>query len=337
MATKDLDRQFLTSSVHDATASQLRDFLTSRSFCRPTTRKLYTSFVRSFGRHVQERPIDGASCTAYLQHLRDRGVANATLHNAYRHLKTLCRWLVEHDRIAQNPFVGKGRVPVIRVELTWQRTLPESAVIQLLATTYKVPRWKRERRTTRAQWWPEGPLAREALQGRALVLLLVDSAMRAGEICKLRCDDVRQWQLVVDGKGGHKGPGLMTPLTRETLVELAGDRDDSDPLFRNWVGGRCTVGTLRSILVRLARRAGVRLPPRPLHSFRHYAAREWLRNKVSDQAIQQMMRHKDITTTQLYTKLPPDQLAELHAEASPVARLLAAAQHAVTDTTSDLS
>ncbi len=117
----------------------------------------------------------------------------------------------------------------------------------------------------------------------------------------------------------------MTDLTRATLHQLAGDRDDDAPLFRNWTGERCTVDALRSILQRVARRANVRLPPRPLHSFRHYAAREWLRNKLGDQAIQQMMRHKDITTTQLYTKLPPDQLAELHAEASPIARLVAAA------------
>ncbi len=326
MTTKDLDRQFLTSSVHDTTANQLHDFLASRSFCRPATRKLYASFVRNVGRWMGDRAISVDTCTAYLQHLRDRGVANATLLNAYRHLKTLCRWLHEQDRIARNPFVGKGRVPVVRTETTWQRTLPESAVIHLLATTYERPDWKLDRCTTRTQWRPDGPLAREALQGRALVVLLVDSAMRAGEICKLSCGDVRQWHVVVDGKGGHKGPGLMTPLTRETLVELAGARDDGDPLFRNWNGGRCTVGTLRSMLWRLARRANVRLPPRPVHSFRHYAAREWLRNKVGDQAIQQMMRHKDISTTQLYTKLPPDQLAELHAEASPIARLVAAAR-----------
>ena len=150
MTTKDLDRQFLTSLVHDTTAKQLHDFLASPRFCRPTMRKLYTSFVRNFGRYVRERPIDAASCSAYLQQLRDRGVANATLHNAYRNLKMLCRWLVEHDRIEQNPFVGKGRVPAVRTETTWQRTLSEPAVIQLLTTTYEIPDWKLDRCTTRA-------------------------------------------------------------------------------------------------------------------------------------------------------------------------------------------
>jgi site-specific recombinase XerD len=69
----------------------------------------------------------------------------------------------------------------------------------------------------------------------------------------------------------------------------------------------------------------VDLPPRPLHAFRHYAAREWLKAGLEDLAIQQLMRHSQLSTTAIYTQLDDDELAELHAQASPVNRLLASA------------
>ena len=38
-----------------------------------------------------------------------------------------------------------------------------------------------------------------------------------------------------------------------------------------------------------------------LHAFRHYAARKWVKARILDLAIRQLMRHADLTTTQIYT------------------------------------
>ncbi len=164
-------------------------------------------------------------------------------------------------------------------------------------------------------------MEREELQDQALVLLAVDSALRAGRsaCCRAaRCGS----SLLVESKGGHWDPAFISPATRAILWELAHGRPDEDPLFRDWNGQRCSVAALRGILVRLARRAGVKLPPRPLHAFRHYAAREWLKANLEDLAIQQLMRHAQLSTTAIYTQLDEDELAALHANAGVIPRLL---------------
>jgi site-specific recombinase XerD len=106
------------------------------------------------------------------------------------------------------------------------------------------------------------------------------------------------------------------------LLELAGDRADDAPLFRDWNNRPCSTRGLRGILQRLARRAAVELPERPLHAFRHYAARQWVKAKVPDLVIRQLMRHEALSTTQIYTELSAEELAELHAEASAIPQLL---------------
>ena len=82
------------------------------------------------------------------------------------------------------------------------------------------------------------------MQGRALVLLAVDSALPAGEICALTCGQIRAPRLLVESKGGHVDAAFVSASTRAVLWELAHRRPDDDPLFRNWDGERCTVAAL---------------------------------------------------------------------------------------------
>lgn len=94
--------------------------------------------------------------------------------------------------------------------------------------------------------------------------------------------------------------------------------------FTDWFGKRAQPRTLRSLLYRLAGRAGIELPARPLHAFRHYAAQAWVKAGLNDLTIQQLMRHEQITTTQIYTRAVAHDpaLAAIHERASPVAHLL---------------
>lgn len=307
-------------------------FLESRqATCRAETIATYRQCVTAFAAWLDGRPIAPGVVRTYLIGLKTRGLADETQHNHYRQLKTLCRWLVDEGLLDRDPFSGRGRVLPPRQRRRRRQTYSEADVVALLRATGPVV-WKRGRRTTRQQWQPGGPLAREAPQGRALVLLLVDSALRAAEVCALSCGQVRKSVLVIVGKGGHEGVAFITPETRAALRELAGQRADDAPLFRNWDGNRCTPRDLRTLLRRLADRAGVTLPPRPLHAFRHYAAQQWVKAKVPDLAIQQLMRHADLQTTQIYTRnAPPELLAALHAGASRIAAILEAAGLAVND------
>lgn len=306
--------------------TQIDAFLTGRTDrCQPNTLATYRHYLQHYARWVGARsPYAAATIRGYIA-VRQPVDRNDTLRNRVRFLRLLCAWLVEVGELEYSPFEGRDRVRTPVRKRARRDVYTEDEVVALLRATGPA-QWKlAERVSNRRQWTPNGPLEREALQGRALVLLLVDSALRAAEAASLTCGAIRAALLDVRSKGGHLDKAFVSAETRAALLELAGDRADEAPLFRDWNNRPCSTRGLRGILQRLARRAAVELPERPLHAFRHYAARQWVKAKVPDLVIRQLMRHESLTTTQIYTELSPEELAKLHAEASTIPHLLAQA------------
>jgi site-specific recombinase XerD len=301
-------------------------FLESRQHsCCPSTLATYRQCLEAFGAWLGARVLDAGVIDAYLDTLKARKLASDSQRNAYRMLKTYCRWLVEYDLLDRDPFVGRCKVTTPALKRNRRKIYNETEIVTLLQAEEPIAANKRNVDVWRTRWSADGPYAREQAQGQALVLLAVDSALRAGEICALTCDQIRKPRLLVVSKGGHLDAAFITASTRAVLLELAYGRPDEAPLFRNWDGERCSVAALRGLLQRLAKRASVKLPPRPLHAFRHYAARQWLKSGLEDLTIRQLMRHSQLSTTAVYTQLDEDELDALHEQASPIARLMAAA------------
>jgi len=302
-------------------------FLASRpDTCNARTCATYAHYVRPFAAWLANRPISAAMIGAYLAQRRAAQKSSATLGNDYRMLKTMCRWLIEQGLLDPDPFVGPGRVRPPAAKRKRRRTYTEADIVKLLAATFVQAANKRNPALPRQRWAPGGPYAREALQARTLILLLCDSALRAAEVAALTCGQARADEFIVLSKGGHLDAAFISDSTRAALHDLAGQRPDHDPLFRDWHGRACTTRAIRGLVERLARRAGVALPDRHVHAFRHWAARQWVKAKLNDLTIRQLMRHASLATTRIYTDLDAAELAALHADASPMARLLAAAE-----------
>lgn len=317
-------------SKSDSPAALIAAFLDSRAdTCNPASCATYRAYLQPFVTWLGDRSLSSMAISGYLADMRARKLSAPTVGGAFRMLKTCCRWLVEQDLLDRDPFVGAGRVKPAPHKRRRRRVYTPEQVITLLTTSAE---WIAERQAI-LTWWPsENPyFLRDARQSRALILLLCDSALRAAEVCALSCGQVRDVEFIVLGKGGHEDEAFMSPLTRAALLDLAGERADDDPLFRDKFLKRCTTRALRACLRHLAARAGVPLVPRPLHAFRHLAAREWLKSGLGDLTIQQLMRHANLATTRLYTDLSPAELAELHGKASPIARWVKAAAAAASD------
>jgi site-specific recombinase XerC len=317
----------LPARLMDQAADSIGAFLVSReATCNDKTMQTYGYYLRPFVRWLAGRPVSAALISAYLLERRRDRKRDDTLANTYRILKTWCRWMVAEGQLATDPFSGPGRVKPQARRRKRRRVYSDSEIVALLRATFVQAANKRRPELKRRRWADDGPYMREALQARALVLLLSDSALRAEEAARLTCGQVRAEEFLILGKGGHVDAAFVGATTRRALLELAAGREDECPLFRDWRGKACTTRAIRGILTRLSARAGVVLPPRPLHAFRHYAARQWVKAKIPDLAIRQLMRHSDLATTRIYTELDAAELAELHADASPIARLLAEAQ-----------
>jgi integrase len=220
--------------------------------CGPRTLALYRHILSRVERQLGGRPPDAASVAAYLRQYR--AAAPDTQRNIYRALKAYCRWLVDAGHLAADPFAGPLGVARPRLPRRRRATSTEADILALL--TAAAPRAGQRRR-----WAADGPRAREQPQSRALVLLLIDSAMRAEEVCRLTCGQARAERLVILGKGGHQDRAYIAEPTRRANPRPrrrpAGTTRRCSATGR---AGACSVAALRGILERLARRAGVTLP-----------------------------------------------------------------------------
>jgi site-specific recombinase XerD len=156
---------------------------------------------------------------------------------------------------------------------------------------------------------PATPVGR---RDRAILLLLARLGLRAGDIVQLRLDDLdwTQAAIRVSGKGRRQ---TLLPLTQEigdaiaTYIKDGRPQTGADTLF---IRSRAPFRALAShcaisvVVARAMRRAGVTCPSRgAAHVLRHFVASSMLRQGASLQEIAVILRHRSITTTEIYAKV----------------------------------
>ena len=164
-----------------------------------------------------------------------------------------------------------------------------------------------------------------ALRDRALLEVMYGCGLRASETIGLELTDLdlHEGFLRARGKGSKE---RLVPLGRQAIAavnaylrggrpKLVGDRHESK-LFVNFRGGPLSRQGLYKIVQRHAREAGLggRLSP---HTLRHSFATHLLAGGCDLRAVQEMLGHADISTTQMYTHLSGKQLKEVYFRAHP--------------------
>ena len=164
-----------------------------------------------------------------------------------------------------------------------------------------------------------------ALRDRAMLEVMYAAGLRASETIGLELGDVDLGHgfLRAHGKGskerlvplGSKAVAAVKAYLRAGRPQLVGE--GSEPkLFVNFRGGPLTRQGLYKIVRRNARAAGLdgRMSP---HTLRHSFATHLLAGGCDLRAVQEMLGHADIATTQMYTHLSGDQLKEVYFRAHP--------------------
>jgi integrase/recombinase XerD len=164
-----------------------------------------------------------------------------------------------------------------------------------------------------------------ALRDRALLEVMYACGLRASETIGLELGDVEMGEgfLRAHGKGGKE---RLVPLGRKAIVaisaylrggrpKLVGERHEPR-LFVNFRGGPLSRQGLYKIVQRNARAAGLagRMSP---HTLRHSFATHLLAGGCDLRAVQEMLGHADISTTQMYTHLSGERLKEVYFQAHP--------------------
>jgi integrase/recombinase XerD len=164
-----------------------------------------------------------------------------------------------------------------------------------------------------------------ALRDRALLEVMYACGLRASETIGLELGDIdlREGFLRARGKGSKE---RLVPLGRQAIAAIAGylrggrpkligDRHEAK-LFVNFRGGPLTRQGLYKIVQRHARDAGLAGKMSP-HTLRHSFATHLLAGGCDLRAVQEMLGHADISTTQMYTHLSGDRLKEVYFSAHP--------------------
>jgi integrase/recombinase XerD len=307
-----------TAVAPPAFTDHVLDFLGHLEFERGLSRntlEAYRGDLLQFGAHLGRTGVDAltaehADLAAFLADLAAGGDGRppssaatlqrkaACLRSFYRHLRR--EGLVDHDPTAEL------RAPRKRQRLP--QVLNRAEVARLLAAP--------------------GGADPSALRDRALLELMYACGLRASEAVGLAVADVDldHGVLRARGKGAKE---RLVPVGREAVAAvraylqrgrpaLVGLRDEPH-LFVNHRGGPLSRQGLYKIVQRHARTAGLagRMSP---HTLRHTFATHLLAGGCDLRAVQEMLGHADVATTQIYTHLTAERLKDVYFSAHPRAQ-----------------
>ncbi|MDI6097621.1 tyrosine-type recombinase/integrase [Actinoplanes sp. NEAU-A12] len=163
-----------------------------------------------------------------------------------------------------------------------------------------------------------------AIRDRAVLELLYATGVRVSELCALNRADVDHARQVVRvfGKGakeravpfGHPARRALDDWLRLGRPELA-NRSSRDALFLGARGGRLQATVVRRIVANAARAAG--LPHTSPHDLRHSAATHLLDGGADLRAVQELLGHSSLASTQIYTHVSTERLRAAFKQAHP--------------------
>ncbi|HQN66182.1 MAG TPA: site-specific tyrosine recombinase XerD [Smithellaceae bacterium] len=210
--------------------------------------------------------------------------------------------------------------------LLQERVLEESPLthIELAKVWMRLPDTVSQEEMNRILSGPDNSTP-SGLRDRAMLELLYATGLRVTELISLSMNSIN-WQvgfLAVMGKGGKE---RVVPVGRTAYDSVRRYVDEARPkfvrskttevLFLNRFGRAFTRQGLWKIIVGYAQKAGLQKNVHP-HTFRHSFASHLLEGGADLRAVQVMLGHSDISTTQIYTHVTRERLKEIHRKYHP--------------------
>ncbi len=273
----------------------------------PHTLRSYRSDLADFQRFCAEREpgarplarVDHRLVRAYLARLHERGLDPASVARKLAALRSWFRFLVRRGVLARNP-AREVRSPRLPRKLVSFLPIDEAAAL-MDGTTLAGPERDRD---------------------LAILELLYASGLRVSELAGLDaedCDRVERSVRVV-GKGRKERIVPFGTKAAQALdAYLARRGRDTGALFVSRRGRRLTTRSIFSIVRRAAAGAGLRRRVGP-HTLRHTFATHLLDAGADLRAIQELLGHRRLSTTQRYTHVGTEQLMRVYDAAHPRAR-----------------
>jgi integrase/recombinase XerD len=285
-----------------------RDFLALESGHSANTVESYLRDLRRLGEFATSRGVrDPARLTRALLRdfvylLKDLGLSAASIRRGVSAIRTYFGFLVGEGRVMEDP---SDRLESPRRGRTLPPTLSVSEMEKLLASPQV-----------------DEPLA---WRDRALLELAYGAGLRVSELCGLGLTDLLLTENLVRifGKGGKE---RLVPIGRSVIGAVSVYLHTKRPaLDRGKSKGRVLLNARGeplsrvgawSIVKRASRRAGITKRVTP-HTLRHSFATHLLEGGADLRAVQEMLGHADLSTTQIYTHVDREYLRSVHKQFHP--------------------
>lgn len=287
----------------DLESWELAAFGRSLTRASDNTIKAYLTDVTLFAEWVSRQSIGSPTdvrketVRQYVAFLATTRTAKRSIARKMAALRRYFGWLVRTERCEVDPTTGvktpsdQGRLP---------KVLTNEQLNTLLQPREDAPPWREARDI-------------------AVVEMLYGSGLRVSELCAMDVDsvDVKRGAVTVMGKGAKERrvpvgePAMVALKAWATLRrEVTGDRDET-ALFVNSRGRRLGTRDVRRILDERASS-----PTHP-HALRHTFATHLLDNGADLRAVQELLGHSDVATTQRYTHVSKERLKAAYEVSHP--------------------
>jgi integrase/recombinase XerC len=246
------------------------------------------------------RELRGADIRAFMAQRRTESLGSRSLARVLSALKSFFRFL-EREGVVATEALNVIRTPKL------PKSLPKALTVNEARQTIAVTESMEER-----PW--------VAARDMAVLSLCYGAGLRISEALALTAGDLEAQVLRVTGKGGKvRLVPLIEPVRKaiDLYLELTPFKSwPEEPLFRGVKGGVLSPRLIQQRMVQL--RGALSLPPSATpHALRHSFATHLLGRGGDLRAIQELLGHASLSTTQIYTAVDTDRLLESYRKAHP--------------------
>jgi integrase/recombinase XerC len=276
----------------------------------PHTIKAYAGDLDIFAVYIGSRKwrgIDHLAIRGFLSHLYERGLSKASVARSLAAVRSLYRWLAQEGVVEQNPaaLVSTPKLP---------KKLPRVPTVEEINSML-------DGQMPEVAAFPE--------RDRLMFELLYGCGIRNSELIGINLEDIRlsSEAILIRGKGKKEryvpfgdavraGLAAYLPVRQQVLAE---SRKNAAALLINRRGGRLTTRSVGRIIKKIAVAKGLSPDVHP-HTLRHAFGTHMLEEGADLRAIQEMLGHERLSTTQRYTQLSMKHVLQVYDQTHPRAK-----------------
>ncbi len=284
----------------------LRELDVERNFSKHTLRAYRIDLLQFLEFLIKEKVenfgvANNLLLRKFLAYLRDEGGSKSTIGRKMASIRSLYKFLLKKGEIDHNPILAV-RIPKKEKKLPEFLDLKEIEILLDSPDTNSI----------------------KGLRDKAILETLYGSGIRVSELVGLNIEDIN-WQLELIRVRGKGKKERLTPIGKYASKAIRDYQDsktnvrkqnDTKALFLNKFGKRLTTRSVARLIEDYLKRTGLNIKVSP-HMLRHSFATHLLDRGAGLRAVQELLGHAKLSSTQIYTHVSAERLKKVYNQAHP--------------------